>query len=130
MQDAQRLHALPQLFSDLAHVLRTEVVERHQEFLTAVARRDIEGPAREALYDLRHAAQRRIAGLMPVAVVVGLEVIDVEEEQGNGAAVAYRELPEARVVVVECATVLQAGEAVARDHLAEKPALQKRRAQL
>src|SRR6185437_2347520 len=90
----------------------------------------VERTAREALHYLRHALQRRIAGLMPIPVVVGLEVIDVHEKECERTAVAHRLLPEARVVVIERAAVLQTGEAISRHHLAQQSALEKRHAHL
>src|SRR5207245_7201514 len=74
--------------------------------------------------------QSVVPRLMSVAVVVRLEVIDIYQQQREGAAVAQRLLPHAREVVIEGTAVLQTGQSVTGRHLAHQAPLEEGRAQL
>ncbi|MDF5963471.1 hypothetical protein P4055_04875 [Pseudomonas aeruginosa] len=81
MLDAQRLHRLPQALGDGQGVALLAVVEQHGELLPAQARGDIQRPPRALPEHDAKLAQGGIAGRMPVVVVVGLEVVDIHQDQ-------------------------------------------------
>ena len=102
-----------QLPAHFFHVVAAGVIEQHCEFLTAVACREIEGPTRRHRQHVRDLRETCIAGLVAAAVVEGLEVIEVDEEQRKRHALAQGLLPQPLHVVVEHAPVVDAGQAVA-----------------
>ena len=104
---------------------RRRLVQDHGELLAAVARDEIHRPARALAQRHRDRAQALVARLMPVAVVVVLEAIDVDQQHGHPLRVAHRLTPGALDVLIEHAAVLNAGQAVAGDHLAQQRGLQK-----
>ncbi len=63
-----------------------DVVQQHGELLAAVAREHIARARDEHLQHLGDAAQRAVAGLVAVAVVVGFEVIDVDQQDREARA--------------------------------------------
>src|SRR6185312_6013615 len=89
-----------------------DVIENGRELLATIAREQVERTTYESLHGLRDPPQRLISSEMPVAVVVGFEVIDIDQQDANGAAVLDRLLPQADEVVIEHPPVLRAGERV------------------
>ena len=69
-------------------------VQHDREFLAAVARSDVQRPARAAVQAPRDLAQAFVAGLVPVVIVVGLEVVDIDQQQAERRR--CRALPAAR----------------------------------
>ena len=61
--------------------LRSRVVQHDREFLAAVARGDVQRPARAAAQAPGDLPQAFVAGLVTVVIVVGLEVIDIDQQQ-------------------------------------------------
>ena len=108
----------------IGHVVLGRVVEHHCEFLAAVARDQIQRPARALTQGGRDRPQAFVAGLVAVAVVEVLETIDVGEQNRDWFALADRHLPDALHVLVEGAAVLDTGQAVACDHLVEQSGLE------
>mgnify|MGYP003694098751 CR=1 FL=1 len=65
---------------------------------------------------------------MAVAVVVGLEVVDVDHDDRDRLAIALRLLPHAANLVFEGGAIEQRRQAVVRGDFGELPMLEKRRA--
>ncbi len=83
----------PNLLGNERGAGRRRVRQQHDELLAAIARRRVAG-ATNALADaLRHGGQRLVARLMAVRVVVGLEAVDIDEEQREHIARAPRTPP-------------------------------------
>ena len=80
------------------------------------------------LQHLRHVAQRAIAGLVAVAVVVGFEVIDVDEQDRDDALLVGRALPQLLELLVEHAPVLHARQRVVLRELGHRVGLEEPRA--
>ena len=95
-----------------------DVEQDDRELLAAVARDDVVG-APAVLQDLRHAAQRVVAGQVAVAVVVALEVIDVDHQHRQRQPGAVAALHLQRQPLAEVAVVVEAGEAVGDRQLGE-----------
>src|SRR6185437_15073746 len=124
------VNGVAQLFRDSVNTVGVQVEQRDDELLAAIPRSHVEGTAGKTLHHLSHPPQCAIACLMAVAVVVGLEVVDIDQQQRQAAMIAHRLLPHPREVLLESTSVLQTGESIARGHLSHERALQKRRTQL
>ena len=79
MRDPQLPHRLHDFLADLLRLLAPRVEQEDRKLLAAVARGEVERPARETRKRARNGFHRCVAGLVAVAVVEGLEVIDVGE---------------------------------------------------
>jgi hypothetical protein len=106
-------HGLAHAFRELASLDGVDVIEQHGELLAAVARNEILRPSDDRLTHLRHLSQRSIAGLVTIMVVVGFEVIDVEQRGSRCGDLRRRALPQPLEVLVEHAPVLHPGQRVA-----------------
>ncbi len=113
MLERRLLQGRMQLPAHFLHAVAAGVVEQHGKFFTAVAGREVEGPARRHRQHARHLRETRIAGLVAAAIVERLEVIEVDEQQRERHALAHGLLPQPLHVVVEHAPVVDAGQAVA-----------------
>src|SRR6185437_13134758 len=71
-----------------------------------------------------------IACLVTVTIVVGFEMVDIDQQHRQRAPVTHSLLPHARELVLESATVLQSGEPVASGHLTHETALEEQSTQL
>src|SRR5690606_16553984 len=96
----------------LAGIFRTAAVEQQGEFLAAQTHRHVQGPTRGHLEKQRHLLEGLVAGLVPVAVVVALEVVDITQQHGDRPALALALPPQGVQMAPEAAPVVQAGEAV------------------
>src|SRR5882757_2396776 len=130
MLDAQRVNGFAQLIGQVSHAVGTEVEQRQHKLFTTVSRSDVEGTACKSLHNLRNAPQRLIARLVAIPVVVGLEVVDIDQQEREGTTIPQRLLPHAWEVIIERATVLEPGKAVTCNDLAQQTALKKRSTQL
>jgi hypothetical protein len=88
------------------------VGKQQHELLAAVARRQVAGAAGVRGDGLRHLLQAAVAGRMAQAVVVQLEVVDVEHHQRQGAAAAHGALPFLFQEAVEMPAVGDLGQRV------------------
>ncbi len=102
-----------------AHPLRenfglaaVDVVQDHRELFAAEAREHVERTRDETLQGLGDATQSLIAGLMPIAVVVGFEVIDIHHQERERTSVLDRLLPQLLGMLVEHAPVLEARQRI------------------
>jgi hypothetical protein len=77
--DVQLAHDGTDPVRDLPGLLVVDVIKDDRELLAAVACQDIQGPTDYFLNSLGDLAQGEIAGLVSVKVVVGFEVIDVDQ---------------------------------------------------
>jgi hypothetical protein len=93
-------------------VAAVRFVQHDRELFAAVARRDVERPARAAAEAPRDLAQAFIAGLVPVVVVVSLEVVDIDQQHAERRIVTRRLRPDAIDVLVEQPAVVNARQAV------------------
>lgn len=90
-------------------------------FLAAVTRHAVARPRAGRVPDgAGHVAQAPIARLVPVAVVVGLEVVDVDHHDRDDVAVADGLLPDAMDLALERGAVQQSREPVVRGYLAQQ----------
>ena len=91
---------------------RVHARQDQQEFFTAVSRCQIAGPLRARLQGFRNGNQTLIAGLVTVKIVVFLEIIDINHDQGQrlAFALAVRQFSVQRGV--EVATVVQSGQRI------------------
>jgi hypothetical protein len=60
--------------------------QQDDELVSAVTRGDVGGPLQRLTNGAGHRGKARVAGAMPVAIVVGLEVVDIDEQHGQRAA--------------------------------------------
>ena len=102
----------PQAFDDLRRLLERAVGQDDEELLAAEAD-DRVGAAQLRVPGDRAFAQDRVAGEVAVGVVVGLEVVDVDDRQAERRLGAAGPRHLARQLLVERAPVRQAGEGVA-----------------
>jgi hypothetical protein len=86
-----------------------QAVEEHRELLAAVARGEVL-PAQRVLQGGGHPDEHRVADLVRVGVVDALEVVDVQQGDGEGAALRRPPVQ----LRVEGAAVRQTGEPVVR----------------
>ena len=112
MRDREPLHGLQDLRADALGVRPLGVGEDDDELLAAVARGQVERPAREAREHARNRLHRLVSGLVSVAIVVGLEVIDVRQQERDRLAIAGALCPGALQVLVETPPVVDAREPV------------------
>lgn len=105
------LQALAQTLRQVAGPLLVGFGQEDGEFLAPHAPDEVGGPDRLTAM-VRHAAQDGIPGLMAMAVVDILEVVDVEDQQGQRLPVALRPRQVDRGAGVEMAAIGQAGEVV------------------
>lgn len=87
--------------------------QQHHELLAAVAEQPVVA-AQAARAERRQAAQHAVPGQVPVAVVDGLEVVDVEHHEGHGGALAAGEGVCRAQAVTQRPPVAGAGERVVR----------------
>jgi len=119
VRNAQGVDGFAKLIGQVSYAVGTEVEQRKNKFFTAVPGSDVEGTTCKSLHNLRNASKRLITRLVAIPVVVGLEVVDIDQEQRKGASIPERLLPHAWVVVIECAAVLEPSKAITRNHLAQ-----------
>src|SRR3569623_766481 len=86
--------------------------QQGQEFFAAVSSEGV-SLAYARAYMFRGAAQHLVAGEMAVVVVAGLEIVEIEEEQRQGAAVTLDALDLFGNRLFNIAAVMDAGEPVA-----------------
>ncbi|MDT4846547.1 hypothetical protein FQZ97_805710 [compost metagenome] len=112
MADCPVLQCGPQLLGAVARLLLADAIEQYRELLTAQAHRHVQRPARRFLQHPRDLLQHVIAGLVAVAVVVGLEVVHIAEQQGQAVLFALGLAPQALELSIEAAAIVEAGETV------------------
>jgi MFS family permease len=93
--------------------------QENRELLAAVTGDPVAGTLDDARQGAGHAPQAFVAALVAVGVVVQLEVIDVDHEQGQGAGFPRGATPLHGQAVVKTAAVGHAGQAVAQGHAFE-----------
>src|SRR5207249_417074 len=77
--EVQRLDGREQTVHLRVHGLAVGLRQHDGEFFAAVARHDVTGPAGHDRQLTGHGAQTIVAARVPVGVVVGLEVVDVDD---------------------------------------------------
>jgi hypothetical protein len=97
---------------NLLDMLAARVIQHDRELFTAIAGRYVQRPVGAACETPSYLPQAFIARLVAVVVVVSLEVIDIDQDQGQRHPVADGLRPDAVDVVVEHPAVVDAGEAV------------------
>src|SRR3954465_196226 len=81
VQDVQVVDRLAQLVGHLTDVVRAQIEQSQNELLATIARSDVQGSARKRLHHLRNSPQRLITRLMAVPIVVGFEVVNVDQKE-------------------------------------------------
>src|SRR5262245_54098879 len=128
MADRESLEARLNTPCSLLDVLAACVVQDDRKLLAAIARCDVERPAGAKRQTLRDLPQDFVTSLMAVVIVVGLEVIDVDQDQRERRLVANRLRPDALDVVIESAPIVDTGQAVAARGLDQQALLEEIRA--
>src|SRR6185312_2121897 len=126
MLDGQALNGFADLLRGVRGAPAVRVIQDGREFLAAIARDHVERPTHTALNGVRYFAQRRIAGLVPVTVVVGFEVIDIDQQERERTAVLRGLSPEPWQIIVELPPVLGPGEHIVLRELRDQPPLEER----
>ena len=126
MLDVQLAHDGTDPVRDLPGSLVVDVIKDDRELLAAVACQDIHGPTDYFLNSLGDLAQGEIAGLVSVKVVVGFEVIDVDQQDRQCAPIDDRPLPQQLEVLIEDAAIFGSCQGVALGQLGNEPSLEKR----
>ena len=101
--------------------LRRRLQQDHAELLPAVAADHVD-PAQAGGQRVGQRAQDVVADQMPEAVVDVLEVVEVDHGQADLAACAPAALDLVGEAVLEAAVIVEAGEAVALHHRAQRAA--------
>lgn len=101
MLEPHLLDTVANLLGDRRRLVCRDLIEDHRQLLAAVAGCDVEWPARETLHQLRHLRQTGVTSLMAVGVVVVLEIVDIDHQNGHRAAITQTLLPDAQQVIVE-----------------------------
>ncbi len=112
MLDGQPRNCAAHSFGGVARLICFYVVEDRGELLTPIASEQVERTAHESLYRLRDAAQCLIARKVSVAVVVGFEMIDIDQQDAKRAPILDGLLPQANEIVVEDPPVLGPGQRI------------------
>src|ERR1700687_3390849 len=116
LSQRSRRDALAEVLGDPQRPRRVRAGEEQHEFLAAVAGREAPGALRDGGQHRGHLAQALVARLVAVTVVVRLEVVDVDHDQGQpcgpGIADPGRAGPFREQVAVEAAAVGDPGQAV------------------
>ncbi len=69
------------------------LIQHDRELLAAVARHEVERPARALAERHGNGAQTLVARLVAIMIVVVLEAIDIREQHRNALLLAHRLLP-------------------------------------
>ena len=120
MLDGQIAQARAQCLGPFAGVVGVAAIQQQGEFLATQAYRHVQRPARGILEQEGHALQGLVAGLVAIAVVVALEVIDIAQQHRHRLALALALPPQGVQMAVEAAPIVQAGQAVAVGQLAQQ----------
>ena len=107
-----RVQGLAQGFGMLPRLGHIDVVKQHGKLLAAQTHRHVQRPARRIQEQAADPLQDAVASLMAVVIVVGLEVIDIAQQQCQAALLALGLTPQALELPVETAPVVQPGKAV------------------
>ena len=112
MRDVQCADGRQHAPGNVQRAIRVRIRQQDHEFVAAVTGGDV----CRALQRLADCGADRgkapVAGAMPVAIVVGLEVVDIDEQHGQRPLVPARALPLRGANDVEVAPVMEAGERV------------------
>ena len=109
----QPLYALADAFGHDGHALERLVRQDDGKLFAAIAGHHVVR-AHFAGHGAGHLAQAQVAALVAVAVVVFLEIVDIDHQQRQGLALPLGALPLGQEGVVEAAPVRQARQAIAR----------------
>ena len=123
MRDLQVAHALLDPVCDAECAVEVDCRHDAGEFFAAVARHQVAGPPQAGLDRAGHQAQRVVAQLVAIAVVVALEVINVEHQQADRGRTAHRAPPLEDELLVEAAPVVHTRQAVDENHLPQQVGL-------
>ena len=104
--------AIERLLRSAGDVLYLIGTLQHQDELVPTQPRDRVLGAHAGLEPPRHCLEQLVAHLMAEAVVDGLEIVDVQEQQGRRQAVAARAAEDAGQAVAEQVAVGQAGQRI------------------
>ena len=111
-------HQAAELFGPGQRIGLGAVRHQHQQFLAAIAAGDIHA-AQLGHQQRAHLAQHRIAGGMAVAVVDQLEMVEVDQQDGDRRAAPLRMGDQAGQSLLQEAAVVEAGQIVAQRHHAQ-----------
>ncbi len=101
---------------------RIDIGQEEHELLSAVSRHQLARPAAQPLQRLRDQAQAGVSAGMAMAVVEGLEVVDVGEGESEHLGEAHGAAPFLPRGLVEPAAIGDAGQGVLGGHAFEKVA--------
>ena len=106
------MHGLEQLHGDRFHIDNIgHFVDQHDEFVTAPAGDGVDGTHRGA-QRISHRDQHAVAGSVAELVVVDLEVINVDHDDAQAAAITTNARQRLGDAVVEQCAIGQSGELI------------------
>src|SRR6185503_12354585 len=86
--------------------------DQHDERAVAPVAHDVAATPIRPADDARDTANHRISARLLELVVVGLQVVDIEQHEADGMRVALRELPIPAQKLFEVAARVEAGEPI------------------
>src|SRR5690606_6170746 len=104
--------ALMDALGQMAGALQAGIGQDDGELLAAVAAGHVALALQAVVEQLAHPAQGVIARQVTEGVVVGLEVVDIHQQQGKWCAQAPQPTPFGLQLLVEVAPVVQSGQAI------------------
>ena len=113
MRNREPLNGRANLLRDLQRSLEWRVAEHHYEFLAAITRYEIARSAGHVAYGLGHGLEAGVAPQMTIGVVVCLEGIYVDHQDGQRMLLAQRRAPGSVQELGESAAVGDTGQRIA-----------------
>ncbi len=124
--DVQLADGRADSLGDLPGLVAVDVIQERRELLATIACQQIQRPAHRFLNRPCNLAQGVVAGLVPVEVVVGFEVVDVENQDRQRAPVPDSQLPQMLEVLIEHPAILRPRQRIALGELGDELAFEKR----
>ncbi|MCY1447008.1 hypothetical protein D9M71_636090 [compost metagenome] len=118
MLDVQCSNGLQNFFGNLCSASAIGVGKQHRELLSTVSDGQIPRSLDRLLDRRPYGAQAIITGSVPIAVVVALEVIDIEHDQRQRGSLARSQANLFQQRSIQASTIAQARQAVGQRHLA------------
>src|SRR5690606_18772785 len=103
MGDTRLLQRLPQGFSTLPGLGGADIEQQYGELLATKPHAHVQRSPCGLPDQCTNTLQRHVSGVVTVAVVVGLEMVDVAEQQRHGFALALRLAPQTLELPIETA---------------------------
>jgi hypothetical protein len=112
----QRFNRRTHAFSSRLNLLGWCAVQQHDEFFAAIAGHQVTRPAHALAQGLGHSLQAGVSSLMAIAVVVLLEVVHIQHQDGHPFVVVHRTRPHLCKELVKVTPVGHLGQGVGARH--------------